>query len=60
MHNDRIEGSVKQATGALKTIAGKVLGDAKLKSEGSAEKTEGIIQNAIGGIKDIVKDTLKK
>ncbi len=60
MNNDRIEGSVKQATGGLKAVAGKVLGDAKLESEGKAENIEGVIQNAIGGIRDTVKDALKK
>ena len=60
MNSDRIEGSVKQATGALKAVAGKALGDAKLESEGKAEKIEGVIQNAIGGIKDTLNDTLKE
>jgi uncharacterized protein YjbJ (UPF0337 family) len=60
MNNDRIEGSVKQAAGTLKAVAGKVLGDAKLESDGKAEKIEGVIQNAVGGIKDTVRDRLKK
>jgi len=29
-----------------------VLGDSKLQAEGKADKTEGKLQNAIGGIKD--------
>jgi len=55
MNNDRIEGAAKQATGALKEVAGKILGDAKLESDGTAEKVEGKIQNAIGGLKDALK-----
>lgn len=60
MDKDRIAGSAKQAEGAVKIGAGKVLGDAKLEAEGHQEKTEGKIQNAIGGVKDAVKHALKK
>ena len=56
MDKDRIEGSAKQATGAVKEAVGKALGDAKLRAEGEEEKVDGKIQNAIGS----VKDTLKK
>ena len=55
MNNDRIEGVVKQATGTVKEAAGKILGDAKLESDGKAEKTQGKIQNAVGGITDVLK-----
>jgi uncharacterized protein YjbJ (UPF0337 family) len=55
MNKDRVEGSAKQAAGAVKEVAGKLMGDAKLKTEGKAEKIEGKIQNAIGGLKDVAK-----
>jgi uncharacterized protein YjbJ (UPF0337 family) len=60
MDKDRIAGSAKQAGGTIKEAAGKVTGDVKLKAEGSAEKSAGKVQNAIGGAKDAVRDTLKK
>jgi uncharacterized protein YjbJ (UPF0337 family) len=56
MDKDRIAGSAKQIKGSLKEAAGKVLGDAKLRGEGAADKTEGKLQNAIGGIKDTLKE----
>jgi len=34
---------------------GKAVGDAKLESEGKADKIEGKVQNAIGGLKDTLK-----
>jgi uncharacterized protein YjbJ (UPF0337 family) len=34
---------------------GKVTGDAKLESEGKADKIGGKVQNAIGGLKDTLK-----
>ncbi len=56
MDHDRIEGAARQAKGAVKEAAGKLTGDAKLKSEGRADKFAGKIQNAAGGIKDTLRD----
>ena len=55
MNKDRIEGAAKQVVGNLKEATGKILGDAKLQSEGKAEQVEGKIQNAIGGVVDVLK-----
>ena len=52
---DRIAGSAKQVKGAAKVIVGKAVGDAKLQSEGKADKIEGKIQNAVGSLKDTLK-----
>ncbi len=56
MDKDRIEGSAKQAAGGIKAGVGKVLGDKKLETEGHAEKAEGKIQNAVGGLKDKARE----
>ena len=55
MDKDRIAGSAKEAKGAIKEIAGKALGDAKLTADGKSDKAEGKVQNAIGGLKDALK-----
>ena len=47
--------SAKQAKGTVKEAAGKVVGDAKLQADGKADKLEGKVQNAVGGIKDALK-----
>jgi len=52
---NRIIGSAKVAKGTVKQVIGKVIGDAKLEAEGTADKTEGKVQNAIGGLKDTLK-----
>jgi uncharacterized protein YjbJ (UPF0337 family) len=44
----------------VKEAVGKAVGDAKLESEGKADKAEGKVQNAIGGLKDVVRDAVKK
>ena len=60
MDKDRVEGSAKQVKGAVKEAIGKVVGDSKLQTEGKADKAEGKVQNAIGGLKDTVRDAVKK
>ena len=55
MDKDRIVGSAKKIKGDVKQAVGKAVGDAKLESEGKADKIEGKIQNAIGGLKDTLK-----
>jgi uncharacterized protein YjbJ (UPF0337 family) len=55
MDKDRVIGSVKQIKGAVKKVIGSAVGDAKLESEGNADKVEGKVQNAIGGLKDTLK-----
>jgi len=59
MDKDRIEGSSNQAKGAVKQGVGKITGDAKLQAEGAADKAKGKAQNAIGGVKDAIKDASK-
>ena len=56
MDRDRTEGAAKKVTGGIKETAGKVLGDSKMEMEGKAEKTEGKVQNAIGGAKDKLRE----
>ena len=59
MDKDRIKGVADQARGAVKDVTGKVIGDAKLQAEGKADKAKGKVENAIGGAKDTVRDTVK-
>ncbi|MCP5410583.1 MAG: CsbD family protein [Alphaproteobacteria bacterium] len=56
MDKDRIDGSANQAKGAIKEAAGKMTGDAKLEAEGKADKAAGKVQNAVGGLKDAVRE----
>ena len=56
MDKDRVIGSAKVVKGKAKAALGKAIGDAKLQSEGQADKVEGKIQNAVGGIKDAIRE----
>ncbi|MDO9353851.1 MAG: CsbD family protein [Solirubrobacteraceae bacterium] len=59
MDKDRIEGSLEQAKGKIKEVAGKVIGDTKLEAEGKADQVAGKVQNSVGGAKDAVRDATK-
>jgi uncharacterized protein YjbJ (UPF0337 family) len=55
MDKDLIAGAAKEIKGSVKETIGKAVGDAKLQSDGKADKVEGKVQNAIGGLKDALK-----
>lgn len=59
MDKDRIAGSIKEVKGVAKETVGKVIGDAKLQSDGKADQAVGKVQNAVGGVKDAARDALK-
>jgi uncharacterized protein YjbJ (UPF0337 family) len=56
MDKDRVAGSAKQLKGNIKEAVGKATGDAKLKASGEADKTTGKIQNAVGSVKDALRE----
>ena len=60
MDKDRVKGSADQAMGAVKEVAGKLTGDAKLQADGKAGKLKGQVENAVGGAKDAVRQAAGK
>ena len=54
--HDRVEGAAKNMGGKVKEATGDVTGDEKLKAEGKANQVEGKVQNAVGGMKDTLRD----
>jgi uncharacterized protein YjbJ (UPF0337 family) len=58
MDKDRVSGAAKQATGSVKEAAGKLVGDSKMQSDGRVEKVVGKVQNAIGGARDAVRESI--
>lgn len=56
---DRIAGSAKVVEGKVKEVTGKLVGDPKLQAEGVAEQVAGKVQNAVGDIKDTLKQVGK-
>jgi uncharacterized protein YjbJ (UPF0337 family) len=55
MNSDRIKGTLKKRTGQLKEATGTIFGDERLRLKGKAQKTAGIVQNAVGRAKDVLR-----
>lgn len=55
MDKDRIEGSAKQVSGAVRRFFGRLFGDRAMQVEGAVEKQVGKAQNAVGGVKDAMR-----
>ena len=60
MDKDRVECPVEQVAEAVKKAAGNANGDAELETEGEADKAQGGVHNAIGGMKDVFRDAIDK
>jgi uncharacterized protein YjbJ (UPF0337 family) len=58
--DDRVEGSAKNIGGKIKEGVGKVTGDEKLKREGQLDQVKGKVENAVGGMKDTVREQKRK
>ena len=54
--HDRVEGAARNMGGKAKEAAGNITGDEKLKAEGKADQVSGKVQNAVGGLKDSLRD----
>ena len=59
MDKDRVAGSARRAKGSVKEAIGKVTGDSRTEAEGAAEKSAGRARNAVGGLKDTLRDAVK-
>ena len=50
---DRAEGTLHEAKGKVKEVAGKITDNPKLEADGKAEKIAGKVQGKIGEVKKI-------
>ena len=60
MDKDRVEGAARNVGGKIKEGVGKATGDEKLRREGQVDQVKGRAENAVGGIKDEVREELRK
>jgi uncharacterized protein YjbJ (UPF0337 family) len=60
MDRQRIEGTLKKTTGAIKEKSGQLTGNRHMESEGKAEKTEGHIRSGVGRAMDAVREVVEK
>ena len=57
---NRVQGGLDKAKGAIKEGIGNLTGDEKMKGEGAADKAKGKAESAVGGAKDAVRDATDK
>jgi uncharacterized protein YjbJ (UPF0337 family) len=60
MDKERIVGAAKTVIGNIKQAVGKAVGDQKTVADVKTEAAEGKVQNAVGGIKDTIRNVAKK
>ena len=58
-NKDEVEGKYEQAKGSVKEGIGNITGDDEMRSEGSADKLKGDVQESWGGAKRKVGDALE-
>ena len=60
MNKDQVKGRVGQTTGKVKEVAGKLVGNDRLRTEGAADQVKGKVQAGYGDAKENAKDRVKK
>ena len=58
MDKDRVEGSWEQAKGKVKEVAGRAVGNDRLRAEGEIDQVAGKTEKTYGDTKERVKDAL--
>jgi uncharacterized protein YjbJ (UPF0337 family) len=57
---DKIKGLANEAAGNIKQVAGKAVGNHELHAEGIVQERKGEAQQAVGKVKDAVKQVVDK
>jgi uncharacterized protein YjbJ (UPF0337 family) len=60
MDDDRVKGSAQNLKGKVKEGFGRAVGDSKLEAEGKGDQVAGKVRNAVGGIKDALREGGRK
>ena len=59
INKDQVQGRVEETKGAIKEVAGKLLGDETLEAKGNIQKNLGMVQGTLGDIKQSATESLK-
>jgi len=60
MNKDQVEGKIEELKGKVKEVAGNIVGNRKLETEGIVEKEIGKVHTAYGDAVKVVKDDAAK
>ena len=56
MSKEQVKGRIEEAKGAVKEVAGELLGDESMEAEGNIQKNVGKVQSGYGDLKKDMKD----
>jgi uncharacterized protein YjbJ (UPF0337 family) len=59
MNEHQVDGRAEEAKGKVKEVAGKVVGNDRLRGEGLADQASGKAEASYGDAKEKVKDSIK-
>ena len=57
MNKDQVKGRAQEATGKVKQVTGKAVGNKELERKGKVEKASGKLQAGYGDLKEDIKDS---
>jgi len=60
MNKDQVKGRASEASGKVKEVAGKIVGNQTLEQKGKVQQTVGKVQAGYGDLKEDIKDDLNK
>lgn len=60
MDKQHIKGAADKLKGGAKEVAGKATGDRRMEAEGKGDQVKGGVRQAVGNIKDAVRDATRK
>jgi uncharacterized protein YjbJ (UPF0337 family) len=60
MNKNQVKGSMEEAKGKIKEVAGKVVGNKELEQKGQIQNAAGKVQAAVGDVQDDVKKASRK
>ena len=59
-NKDQVKGELKDLGGKIQEEAGKLVGSKEQQRQGLKKQTEGKLQKAVGDVKEMVTDAIKK
>jgi uncharacterized protein YjbJ (UPF0337 family) len=60
MSKEQVKGRVEEAKGAVKEVAGEILGDERMEAEGNIQKHVGKVRAGVADLKEDIKDEIRK
>jgi len=59
INKDQVKGRVEEAKGAVKEVAGKLVGNETLEAKGNIQKNIGTVQSKLGDLKQDITESAK-